>query len=64
MYDKEMNDLITRFTDMMRSQYGNDSFTAGYFSAWVRQFGERDPKVRAEIVRQLTYSMESYKNVA
>ena len=62
--DHELNDLITRFTDQMRSQYGNDSFTAGYFSAWVRQFGERDPKVRAEIVRQLTYSMEISKNVA
>jgi len=61
MYDKQLNDLITRFTDKMRSQYGNDSFTAGYFSAWVRQFGERDPEIRAEIVRQLTYSMEISK---
>ncbi len=62
--DHELNDLITRFTDKMRSQYSGDSFAAGYFSAWVRQFGERDPKVRAEIVRQLTYSMEISKNVA
>ena len=62
--DHELNDLITRFTDKMRSQYGTDSFTAGYFSAWIRQFGERDPKVRAEIVRQLVYSMEISKNVA
>lgn len=62
--DHELNDLITRFTDKMRNQYGTDSFTAGYFSAWIRQFGERDPKVRAEIVRQLAYSMEISKNVA
>ena len=58
MYDKQLNDLITRFTDKMRSQYGNDSFTAGYFSAWVRQFGEADPKVARTIIRQLNYSME------
>lgn len=64
MQDNELNDLITRFTDQMRNQYSGDSFAAGYFSAWVRQFGERDPKIRAEIVRQLTYSMESYKHVA
>ncbi len=59
--DKELNDIITRFTDLMRSRYDGDSFAAGYFSAWIRQFGERDPKVRAEIVRQLTYSMETPK---
>lgn len=62
--DHELNDLITRFTNQMRSQYSGDSYAAGYFSAWVRQFGERDPKIRAEIVRQLTYSMEISKNVA
>ena len=62
--DMELNDLITRFTNQMRSQYSGDSFAAGYFSAWVRQFGERDPKIRAEIVRQLTYAMEISKNVA
>ena len=64
MYDKELNDIIKTFCDQMRSQYGNDSFAAGYFTSWVRQFGERDPKYRAEIVRQLTYTMESYKHVA
>ena len=47
--DKELNDLITRFTDQMRSQYSGDSFAAGYFAAWIRQ---------------LTYTMESYKHVA
>ena len=62
--DMELNDLITRFTNQMRSQYSGDSYAAGYFSAWVRQFGERDPKIRAEIVRQLTYAMEISKNVA
>ena len=62
--DMELNDLITRFTNQTRSQYSGDSFAAGYFSAWVRQFGERDPNIRAEIVRQLTYTMESYKHVA
>ena len=62
--DKELNDIITRFTDQMRSQYHTDSFAAGYFAAWIRQFGERDPKLRAEIVRQLTCTIESFKNVA
>ena len=63
--DNELNDIITRFTDQMRNRYNNnDSFTAGYFSSWVRQFGERDPKIRAEIIRQLTHTLEMYKNVA
>jgi len=59
MYDKEMADLIARFTDKAREKYGNDSYMAGYFSAWVRQFGENDPKVRAEIVRQLKHTVEN-----
>lgn len=59
MYDKEVNDLITRFTDKARAKYLGDSYAAGYFSAWVRQFGENDPKVRAEIIRQLTYTIEN-----
>jgi hypothetical protein len=62
MYDKELNDIITRFTDQMRSQYSGDSYAAGYFSAWVRQFGEADPQVRDRIIRQLTYTMEIAKN--
>jgi hypothetical protein len=62
MYDKELNDIITRFIDQMRKEYGGDSYAAGYFSAWVRQFGEADPKVRDRIIRQLTYSMEIAKN--
>lgn len=54
-----MVDLIARFTDKAREKYGNDSYMAGYFSAWVRQFGENDPKVRAEIVRQLKHTVEN-----
>jgi len=57
--DKEMVDLIARFTDKARAKYDGDSYAAGYFSAWVRQFGERDPKIRAEIVRQLKYTVEN-----
>jgi hypothetical protein len=57
--DKEMVDLITRFTDKARAKYDGDSYAAGYFSSWVRQFGERDPKIRAEIVRQLKYTVEN-----
>jgi hypothetical protein len=59
MYDKEMVDLIARFTDKAREKYMGDSYAAGYFSSWVRQFGERDPKIRAEIVRQLKYTVEN-----
>jgi hypothetical protein len=56
--DKEMGDLIARAIDKMRADYKGDSYAAGYFSAWVRQFGERDPKLRADIIRQLTYTLE------
>jgi len=58
MFDKEVNDLITRFTDKARERYMGDSYAAGYFSSWVRQFGENDPKVRDQIVRQLKHTLE------
>ena len=57
----ELEQVITEFTNQMRQQYGNDSYSAGYFSAWVRQFGEADPKVARTIIRQLNYSMEICK---
>jgi hypothetical protein len=57
-HDSELATIITDFTNKMREEHGNDSYTAGYFSAWVRQFGERDPQIRFEIIRQLTYTME------
>lgn len=58
----QLEAVITEFTDTMRNRYKGDSFAAGYFAAWVRQFGEEDPRVAARIIRQLTQSMESYKN--
>ena len=54
----ELEQVIMEFTIQTRQKYGNDSYSAGYFSAWVRQFGEADPKVEARIIRQLKYSME------
>ena len=54
----ELEQVITEFTMQSRLKYGSDSYSAGYFSAWIRQFGERDPKVAREIIRQLKYSME------
>ena len=54
----ELESVIQEFTDKMRDRYKTDSYAAGYFAAWVRQFGEADPKVEARIIRQLKYSME------
>lgn len=59
----QLEAVITKFTDAMRERYKGDSFAAGYFAAWVRQFGEEDPKVAERIIRQLTQSMEICKNV-
>lgn len=58
----KLEQVIQEFTDKMREKHGTDSYTAGYFAAWVRQFGEADPQVRDRIIRQLTYSMEIAKN--
>jgi len=57
----ELEQVITEFTIKMRDRYKTDSYTAGYFAAWVRQFGEADPKVARNIIRQLNYSMEICK---
>lgn len=57
----ELEQVITEFTIKMRDRYKTDSYAAGYFSAWVRQFGEADPKVARTIIRQLNYSMEICK---
>ena len=57
----ELEQVITEFTIKMREKYQTDSYAAGYFSAWVRQFGEADPKVARTIIRQLNYSMEICK---
>ena len=54
----ELESVIQEFTDKMRDRYKTDSYAAGYFAAWVRQFGEEDPWVEARIIRQLKYSME------
>jgi hypothetical protein len=61
-HDSELATIITDFLNEMRKEHGTDSYAAGYFSAWVRQFGESDPQVRDRIIRQLTYSMEICKN--
>ena len=53
----QLDATITKFINQMREEYGTDSFAAGYFASWVRQFGEADPKVRQTIIRQLTMSM-------
>lgn len=58
----ELEAVITEFTIKMREKYQTDSYTAGYFAAWVRQFGEADPNVARTIIRQLNYSMEICKN--
>ena len=57
----ELESVIQEFTIKMRDRYKTDSYTAGYFAAWVRQFGEADPKVARNIIRQLNYSMEICK---
>lgn len=49
----ELEMVIQEFTDKMRDRYKSDSYAAGYFSAWVRQFGEADPKVACDIITQL-----------
>lgn len=59
----EMEAIIKKFVDGSHERYGTYAFAAGYFSSWVRQFGEADPKVQADIIRQLTYSMENWENV-
>jgi hypothetical protein len=55
----ELEMVIQEFTNTMRERYKTDSYTAGYFAAWVRQFGEADPKVARNIIRQLNYSLEN-----
>ena len=54
----ELESVIQEFTIKMRNRYKTDAYAAGYFAAWVRQFGESDPKVARDIVRQLNYTME------
>lgn len=57
----ELAATIKAFTDAMRDRHTGDSYAAGYFSAWVRQFGERDPKVAEDIIKQLKFTMENHK---
>lgn len=57
----ELAAVIKDFTDAMHDRHEGDSYAAGYFSALVRQFGERDPKVARDIIEQLTFTMETYK---
>lgn len=57
----ELAAVINDFTNTMHDRYKSDSYAAGYFSAWVRQFGERDPQVARDIIKQLTFTMETYK---
>ncbi len=54
----EVEATINEFINQMRNRYKTDAYAAGYFAAWVRQFGEADPKVARDIVRQLNYTME------
>ena len=58
----ELEQVITEFTIKMREKYGNDSYAAGYFSAWIRQLGESVPWLEAKIINQLNYSMEMTRN--
>lgn len=53
----ELETVIKQFCDRAREEYGNDSYAAGYFASWVKQFGERSPKYKREIIRQLRYTM-------
>ena len=57
----ELETVIDTFLTKYRTQYGNDSYAAGYFSSWIRQLGQEDPWLEARIIRQLTYSMEVTK---
>lgn len=55
-----LEQVIKTFTDKAREKYNTDAYAAGYFSSWILQLGERDPKMRETIIRQLTITMEHY----
>jgi hypothetical protein len=57
----ELETTIDAFLAQSRARYETDSYAAGYFSAWIRQLAQEDPKLEAIVIRQLTYSMEICK---
>lgn len=56
----ELEQAIKHFTDTAREKYKSDSYAAGYFSTWIRQLGQRDPKLGESIIRELAFTMERY----
>lgn len=56
----ELEQVINDFLAKARSKHTGDSYAAGYFSAWIRQLGERDASLRQDIIRQLTFTMRQY----
>jgi len=57
----ELETVIDTFLTKYRTQYGTDSYAAGYFSSWIQQLAKEDPWFEARVIRQLTYSMEICK---
>lgn len=53
----ELESVIQEFLNQSRAKYGNDSYAAGYFSAWIRQLGQEDPWLEAKIINQLNHTM-------
>ena len=58
----ELETVIDTFLTKYREKFGTDSYAAGYFSAWIRQLAQEDPKLEAIVIRQLTYTMELDRN--